>query len=77
MMTRAAPLLFSLLIAGVIWLSWRHYQNARALLRDWADANGLRILHAKSNTFWLSVPLSMWLPSSQPVARKHSAEGLT
>jgi len=65
MMTRVTPLLFSLLIAGVIWGSWRHYQNARTLLRDWADANGLRILHAKSNTFWLSVPLSMWLTTSK------------
>ncbi|WP_232823565.1 hypothetical protein [Dyella sp. C9] len=59
------PLLFLLLIAGAIGLSWRHYQNARALLNDWADANGLRILHAKSNTFWLSVPLSMWLTTSK------------
>ena len=36
-MTRATPLLFLLLIAGAIWLSWRHCQNARALLQDWAD----------------------------------------
>jgi hypothetical protein len=34
-------------------------------MREWADANGLRILHAKSNTFWLSIPLSMWLTTSK------------
>jgi len=64
-MTRGTLLLFLLLITGAIGLSWRHYQNARALLSDWADSNGLRILHAKSNTFWLSVLRSMWLTTSK------------
>jgi hypothetical protein len=48
-----------------VGLSWRHYQNAKALLQDWANANGLRILHAKSNTLWLPVPMSMWLTTSK------------
>jgi len=64
-MTRTTTLLFLLLIAAAIWLSWRHWQNAKALLQDWADANGLRILHAKSNAFWLSMPLSMWFTTSK------------
>ncbi|MBD8881428.1 hypothetical protein IHE49_13145 [Rhodanobacter sp. 7MK24] len=64
-MTRTTPLLLVLLIAVAIWLSWRHLQNAKALLQDWAGANGLRILHAKSSTFWLSVPLSMWFTTSK------------
>ena len=62
-MTRTTPLLFLLLIAGAIWLSWRHYRNARALLQDWAQANGLRILHARQN--WGLMPLSMWFTTSK------------
>ncbi|GAB3780420.1 hypothetical protein [Dyella agri] len=64
-MTKTTPLLFLLLIAAAIWLSWRHYQNAKALLQDWAGANKLRILQAKSNAVWLSVPLSMWFTTSR------------
>ena len=45
-MSRPAPLLFLLPIAAAIWLSWRHYRNARALLQECAAANRLRILHA-------------------------------
>ncbi|MEW9622634.1 hypothetical protein [Rhodanobacter geophilus] len=65
MMTRTTPLLLLLLVAAAIWLGWRHGRNARTLLQDWADANGLRILHAKSNAFWLSIPLSMWFTTSK------------
>ncbi|OOG38462.1 hypothetical protein B0E52_14045 [Rhodanobacter sp. C06] len=64
-MTRTTTLLFLLLIAAAIWLSWRHYANAKALLQDWAAANGLRILHAKSNALWLAMPLSMWFTTSK------------
>ena len=64
-MTRTTTLLFLLLIAAAIWLGWRHWQNAKALLQDWAAANGLRILHAKSNAFWLAMPLSMWFTTSK------------
>lgn len=63
-MSRTTPLLVLLLIVAAIWLSWRHYANAKALLQSWADANGLRILHAKSSALWLSVPLSMWASTS-------------
>lgn len=62
-MTRTTPLLFLLLIALAIWLSWRHYRNAKALLQDWADANGLRILHARQS--WGAMPLSMWFTTSK------------
>jgi hypothetical protein len=64
-MSRPAPLLFLLPIAAAIWLSWRHYRNASALLHEWAAANRLRILHATSNAFWQSVPLSMWFTTSK------------
>lgn len=64
-MARITPLLFLLLIAAAIWLSWRHWQNAKTVLQDWADTNKLRILHAKSNAFWLSMPLSMWFTTSK------------
>ena len=62
-MARTTPLLFVLLIATGIWLSWRHYRNARALLQEWAQANGLRILHARQN--WGFLPLSMWSTTSK------------
>ncbi|HKR77007.1 MAG TPA: hypothetical protein VJR95_10090 [Rhodanobacter sp.] len=64
-MAKAAPLLFLLFIAVVTYLTWRHYQNAKALLQDWANSNKLRILHAKSSAVWLSVPLSMWFTTSR------------
>src|SRR6185437_10534303 len=70
-MTRTTTLLFLLLIAAAIWLSWRHWQNAKALLQDWAAANGLRILHAKSNAFWLAMPLSMWFHLEVPDGLPH------
>mgnify|MGYP001038197473 CR=1 FL=1 len=63
-MGRTMPLLLLLAVAA-IWLSWRHYANARALLQNWAEASGLRILHAKSSAFWLSLPLSMWFTTSR------------
>lgn len=46
MHTFGLPLLFVTLLALAIWLSCRHYLNARDLLRSWADANGYKILHA-------------------------------
>lgn len=64
-MAKALPLLSLLFLAGVIYLTWRHYANARALLQDWADANRLRILHAKSNAGWLPMPLSLWFTTSK------------
>lgn len=62
-MTRITPLLFLLPIAVAIWLSWRHYRNAKTLLQAWAQANGLRILHAKQS--WGAMPLSMWFTTSR------------
>ena len=73
-MARTTPLLFLLLVAAAFRLSWRHWRNAKALLQGWADANKLRILHAKSNAFWLSMPLSMWFTTSKyPIVYRISA----
>lgn len=62
-MGRSALLLFLLLTAAAVYFSWRHYANARALLQSWADANGLRILHARQS--WGFMPLSMWFTTSK------------
>lgn len=34
-------------IAIIMYLSWRHIVNAKALLQDWARANQFRILHSR------------------------------
>jgi len=64
-MGKTAPLLLVAVIVAATYLTWRHYANAKALLQDWASTNKLRILHAKSNAVWLSLPLSMWFTTSR------------
>lgn len=59
-MTRTTLLLILLLIAAALWSGWYQYQNAKAVLQDWADAHRLRILQAKYSLFVWSVPLT-WL----------------
>jgi hypothetical protein len=48
-MGKTAPLLLVAVIVAATYLTWRHYANAKALLQDWANANKLRVLQAKSN----------------------------
>lgn len=55
--------LFVLLGAAAIYLGIRHYANAKALLKDWADANQLRILQAQRRGW--RVPLSMLFTTSR------------
>jgi len=40
-------LLTPALIALIVFLGYRHLANAKALLRDWAQANQFRILHSR------------------------------
>lgn len=41
------PLLMMLAVVVAALLSYRHVRNARALLQEWAQAEGFRILHAR------------------------------
>jgi len=57
-----SALLMSLLIAVAVYLSYRHIMNAKALLRDWAQANNFRILQARMCTF---TPWRMYFTTSK------------
>lgn len=59
----AVFLLWPVLIALAIYLSYRHYVKARALLQAWADANHYKILHATRS--WGFMPLGMMFTTSR------------
>jgi hypothetical protein len=74
-MTRTTLLPFLPLVAAAVRLSWRHYRNAKALLQDWANANGLRILHAKQS--WSAMPPSTGSPlrnTRSPIAPRSTTK---
>ncbi|HEV7123692.1 MAG TPA: hypothetical protein VGN24_09790 [Rhodanobacter sp.] len=55
-------LLMPLVLVATLYFSYRHISNAKALLQDWAQANQLRILHARLRMF---MPWRMYFTTSR------------